>query len=463
MNKITSVEKTVLLPLALPILAEQILRLLMGTVNTLMLSRYSDDAVAAVGVSNQVLNVVIIAATMIASGAAVIINQNLGAGRDKEAHVISMNSLSISACVGLFFSAILITFAHPIIVGMGLQPGLRPDAIAYLRIVGYSCVIQFVSAMMTTHFRCRGDARKPMFVIAFNNCVNLAGCCMVVFRPFETPLSGVSGVAMIRLASEVLGLLLIGTLYARQGWLRDRRSLWHVRMDNLRLILRLGFLSGAEGISFSMGQLVTTGFLTAFGAVALSTKMYVQTVSSYTYLAGLSIGQATQIMSGHLLGAGRLDEADRFVKRSWRYILSCNVAFSMIMFLLAKPIIGLFTDAAQVLDLAKNLLLIDVFICMGRSFNHSFNYGLRSAGYVFVPMVVANSSIWLVNVGIGYVLSVVLGWGVFGIWVAQMLDEWIRGLFAMGFWLSKRWENSLIVKPVFINIKPTKNKRKSEH
>lgn len=435
-----------LLPLALPILVEQILRSLMGTVNTLMLSQYSDDAVAAVGVSNQVINIVIIASSMIASGAAVLINQHLGAKQEKEASAISMSSLFVSACVGLLFSLILIPLASPIIGGMGLEAALRPDAITYLRIVGGSCVIQFVSTMLATHFRCHGDAKKPMMVIVFTNLLNLLGCCIVVFRPFETPLHGVAGVAAVRLASELLGLGFMLFLYAKAGLLQNRRALLHPKISHLKAILRLGFFSGAEGVSFTLAQLITTSFLTGAGAVALSTKVYVQTVTNYTFLAGLSIGQASQIIAGHMLGAGKLESVSRFIKRSWFYILVCNLFFSGAVFLLSNPIIGLFSSNAEILVLAKQLLLIDIFTCAGRSMNHSFNYGLRSAGYVVNPMIVSTVSIWTISVGVGYLLTVPLGLGIFGVWIAAMLDEWIRGGIASFFWLTNRWKKSLLIK-----------------
>ena len=144
-----------LLPLALPILVEQLLRSLMGTVNTFMLSRLSDEASAAVGVANQILNVVIIAATMLASGTAVVINQNLGAGKNREAAQITMNSISVSALVGAVLSAVVLIFARSFVSLMGLQAGLVEDATVYLRIVGVSCVMQFISTMIAKHFRCR--------------------------------------------------------------------------------------------------------------------------------------------------------------------------------------------------------------------------------------------------------------------------------------------------------------------
>ena len=92
--------KISLFSLALPILIEQVLRNFLGTVNVLMLGNYSDDAVAAVGVANQVMNVVNITFTMLAAGAAVVINQSLGARRDEDAGMVSMNAVGVSVLLG---------------------------------------------------------------------------------------------------------------------------------------------------------------------------------------------------------------------------------------------------------------------------------------------------------------------------------------------------------------------------
>lgn len=437
-------KRMTLLTLAIPILLEQILRSLMGTVNTFMLSRFSDEASAAVGVANQILNVVIIASTMLASGAAVVVNQNLGAGKKREAAQITMNSVSVSAVIGFALSLFTVSLSGRLVRMMGLEENLIGDAAVYLRIVGISCVIQFVSAMIATHFRCRGKAQVSMLVIAFNNAVNLLGSFLVIEG--KLPVTGVAGIACVRLFSEAMGLLLIGGLFARQEWDLRRGDLLHIKGEYLKQIVSLGFMSGMEGVSFTLAQLVTTRFITALPTAVLSAKVYTQTINNYTYMAGLSIGQAAQILAGHLIGAGKTEEVYRFIRKSWLYIFLCNLAFSGGFFLCSSRLVGLFTDSAEIRDIARMLFFIDIFICAGRSLNHSFNYGLRSAGYVFWPMVIANTSIWIVSVGMGYVLTVPLGFGIVGLWAAQSADEWFRGLCAMMLWLKKKWVASVIVK-----------------
>ncbi len=439
----TPVKKMTVLSLAVPILVEQVLRNLMGTVNVFMLSNYSDDAVAAVGVANQIMNVVVIAFTMIAAGAAIVVNHALGAKRYGDGAAISMNAVTSTAGLGLLASAALLLFSGQFVKMVGLEAALVPDAVSYLRITGGAAVVLALSTMMSTIFRCYGNARVPMAVVILNNILNIAGTYLVIFRPFETPLTGVAGVAVVRAASECVGLLFQSVMMVRSRFGFRLHDLIRVRFANVRRIVSMGLMSGMEGISYTLGQVVTTGFLTAFGTAALSAKVYVQNVDYYAYVIGLAIGQATQIIAGHKMGAGDLDGAYRFVRRNWRYIALCNVVFGTLMFVLSPRLMSLFTTDPAIIALARQLFLVDIFIHAGRSFNHSFNYGLRSAGYVFWPMIIAVCSIWLCNVGLGYVFSTACGLGVIGLWLAQMTDEWVRGLSMMTLWLRRKWEKPL--------------------
>jgi putative MATE family efflux protein len=431
--------------LAVPIMIEQILRTLMGTVNTLMLSQYSDNAVAAVGISNQILNVVVMGAAMIASGTAIVLNQKLGAGKEKEAAELAMNSVGMALIAGAFMTLPLLLFARSFVTLTGLESSLIPDASSYLRIVGAASIFPFTATTLSVCFRCRGNTRTPMLVIVLSNTVNLIGSYIVIMRPFETPLEGVTGVAAVRVVSEGIGFLFLAALL-RCGVPNGRfRNLIHIRKQNLRTIARLGFLSGSDGVSYTLTQLFTISFLTAFGAIQLSTKVYVQTVNMYAHMAGFAVGQAAAIVSGHLLGAGRMDDARHLIRKVSRIVFLCNVLVSTLFFLLADPIMDVFTKNEAIVSLAKTLFLIDIFICSGRALNHSFNLGLRSAGYVFYPTLIASASMWLIGVGLGYTLSIGLGLGIVGLWLEQMSDEWLRGILSAILWMKGKWQKSLLI------------------
>ncbi|MBQ1504111.1 MAG: hypothetical protein IIZ49_01845, partial [Oscillospiraceae bacterium] len=100
------VKRLRLVPLAIPLLIEQVLRHLVGTVNVFMLSNVSDAVSGAVGVANQILDVVVIAFTLISAGGAIVINQTLGAKRYEEGAAISMNAVSASVALGAAISLV---------------------------------------------------------------------------------------------------------------------------------------------------------------------------------------------------------------------------------------------------------------------------------------------------------------------------------------------------------------------
>ena len=426
-----------LFSLTIPILIEQILRSLMGTVNTFILSRLSDDAAAAVGVANQILSVVNMGSTMLATGAVVLVNQAIGGRRDRDAAAITANSLLATGALGLFIGGFTLSFAVNIVTLMGLSGDLVGYAARYLRIVGGSCALQFLSGMLTSHFRCRGKAHVATFVVTLINTVNLIGSWLVVTgRSF---LSGVGGIATVRLIAEGFGLIALLFLFSREHWGLQASDLLRPSAMWLKRIIRIGFMTGMEGISYLTAQLLTIRFITGFPTASLSAKIYTQSINGYTYMAGHAVGLAAQILCGQLIGAGRIGEADRLMKKSWACVLGLNLGFSLLFYAFSGQLVGLFTRSTEIRAIARTLFLIDIVTCVGRSMNHSFNLGLYSAGYVFWPMVICISSIWLVQVGCGYLLTVPAGLGVVGVWIGQALDEWCRGIAATTLWLRKKW------------------------
>ena len=429
------------LRIAVPIFLEQILKSLMGTVNTFMVSRISDSASAAVGVTSQILNVVMVASFMMSTGTAILENQMIGAGRKEDTARLMMNSIALSAMIGAAVSAATVIFSRQLVHAMGLAEELVADGEVYLRTVGLTCMFQFVSAMVSTHLRCHGKAVEPLIVIIVNNVINFAGCLMVLegWLPFE----GVRGIGVSRFAAETCGVILIIIMFMRQKWGQKIRDLFLPDGRMLGQLLKYGLMSGTEGICYMTAQLVTTRFITGFPTAVLSAKVYTQSVNNYAYMSGNAIGQAAQIVSGQYIGAGKKEDAYRFIRRAWVAVFVMNIIGSSLFLLFSDSIIGIFTESAEIKSIAKTLFLVDIITCAGRSMNHSFNFGLRSSGHVFWPMLIAAVSIWTFDVGLGYLLAIVMGIGVTGIWIAQATDEWIRGLLAAFQWEKKLWMKGL--------------------
>lgn len=122
--------------LAGPIFVETLLVMMLGAVDTFMLSRHSDSSVAAVGLVNQLLNLVFIVFEVISLGTSILCSQYLGAKmRDRMIQTVGV-SLLFNTCSGLIISAFLYFFAEEILLMMGMRPDILPDGLAYMRTVG---------------------------------------------------------------------------------------------------------------------------------------------------------------------------------------------------------------------------------------------------------------------------------------------------------------------------------------
>ncbi len=429
-----------ILRISVPILIEDVLRTLMGTVNTFTLSRVSDSASAAVGVTNQILNVVLLVSVMMSAGVGIIENQAIGAGDKREGSRIMMNSLTLAALFGVVCSSLTVIFSDGLVSFMGLSPELHADGATYLRIVGASCLFQFLGTMLSTHFRCHGSALIPTVIVVISNVINFIGSSMVLNG--KLGIAGVKGIAVMRLVSEILSTVMLLIVFIPQKWGQRAGDLFRIDGKLAGRLLGVGVMSTMERVCFIIAQMLTTRFITGLPLEVLSAKVYVQTISEYPNQFGVSIGRAAQILSGHLIGAGKEDEAYKLIRKSYLLALCFDVPGCLLCRAFADSLVGLFTSSAEILRISKVLLTIDIITGAARSLNHSFSFGLKSAGYVFRPMIINFFSIWLINVGFGYMCTIPWGLGIVGLWIGQSSEEWFRGLMNAFQWEKKYWQKS---------------------
>ena len=204
-------------------------------------------------------------------------------------------------------------------------------------------------------------------------------------------------------------------------------------------ILKVGVPGGVSSLSYSLSQVVSTSILGVLGTVALSAKVYISSIVFYVYVVGMALGLSTSILMGWMTGAKEYDKAYRLNQQVLKLAVSLNIVLSVLLFLFYKPVLGLFTRNAEIIGIARTVLFIDIFVEIGRAFNHVEDNSLRGAGDVMFPMVVSVVSCWLMSILFSYILGIRLGLGLAGCWIAFMLDELFRGLSFWKRFRSKKW------------------------
>ena len=157
----------------------------------------------------------------------------------------------------------------------------------------------------------------------------------------------------------------------------------------------------------------------------------------------MAIAQATQIIIGYLVGAGRLNEVGRKVWNCVFISIAVSVGLTGIIYFNSDLIFGIFTNDPQILALAKEIVFVEFALEVGRSVNIAMTRTLVATYDVNVPVIAGVLSAWGIAVGVGYLLGVQWGWGLVGIWIAMAADELIRaGVFILRF-ISGVWRQKL--------------------
>ncbi|WP_026690318.1 MATE family efflux transporter [Alteribacter aurantiacus] len=443
----TTRKKLTLFALTWPIFIEIFLHMLMGNADTLMLSQYDDNAVAAVGVSNQLMSVIIVMFGFVATGTTILIAQYLGAKKDLEASRIAVVSLVANLAFGLILSAVLFLLGPSLLQLMNLPPELMDTALMYLRIVGGFAFVQALIMTAGAVIKSHGFTRDAMWITLGMNVLNVIGNYLFIFGPMGFPELGATGVAISTAASRTIGLVvLMVVLYKRvNGELPFSYLFQAFPRTEMKQLMKIGIPSAGEHLSYNMSQVVITMFVASMGTIELTTRVYAINIMMFAFLFAFAIGQGTQIIVGHLVGEGKLEEAyQRCLKSLWiGFGVSLGAASLFAVF--RENLLSIFTDNPQIIELGGMLLLLTIILEPGRAFNLIVINCLRAAGDVKYPVYIGILSMWGVSVTISYTAGIVLGLGLVGIWIALIADEWLRGLLMLRRWKKGEWKRMSFV------------------
>lgn len=437
-----------LFSLAWPIFIETALFMLLGLVDVLVLSRFDDLAAASVNTANQAVSIITIVFTVISGASAVLISQNLGAKKRENASRIAALSISFNLALGLAVGIIILLFSRNILSFIGAKGKVLDFASLYLSVVGGFLFLQSTMNAMSVIVRNHGMTKISMLVTVGMNLLNTSLDIILVLGLFGFPRLGVLGVAIATVISKAIGVIVLGIfLFKKIEHPSIFMLLKPIPLDDIRDMFRIGVPSALETFLYNLSQLVITSIVLNFlTQTELITKTYVNNITMFFYLFSVAIGQASQIITGHLVGAERMDEAYTKGLRAYHCALAISMSVCLIGVLFRSVLLGLFTDDRAVIELGSNIMLINIAIEFGRTTNLVLIASLRGAGDVYFPTGCAIFSMWAISVAGSYLLAVVFGMGIYGLWVAIAVDECLRGLMMIWRWRSGKWKTKRVIK-----------------
>ena len=412
--------------------------MLLSTVNTAVLSGYSEDAVAATGAVAPLINLFSLFFSVVAIGSTVVISNHIGSENLPRAAKTVTCSFALCVSFGAILGILFSVFAEPTVRLMKLEGTVLDEAVTYFRIRMAALVISAASSILLAILRCFGHPRSTVVAGVVANICNLLLSVYVVYYATYAPILGVTGIAWSVVISQVVSLSIAVYCFVRAAipWK------WPTWREVPRLsfdVLRIGIPTGISSGSFTLSQVITNIFVAQLGPVALSAKVYYTNILSYAYLFSVNVGNANALLVGRLCGAGEIDHANRLNRAVVKVTIAVNLAISLGILFLYRPLLSIFTDNPWIITTAVGIFLVDIVTEQARAVSQIYEYALRAAGDVMFSFKVLLVSCWVFSVGLAYVLCIPLGWGLIGCWIGLALDETVRAVSTVYRWRTGKW------------------------
>lgn len=430
-----------------PIFVETLLFMLLGSMDIFILGKYSDDAVGAVGIVNQIINMLNLLFAIITAGTTIICSQYIGAKKkDEDIMKLIGTSFIINVFLGGAISLIILVFSKFILQCMNVAPEFMAYSIQYIKIVGGFIIVQAIINTFTSVIRSFGLTKICMYTTFVMNIFNIILNYILVFGKFGAPSLGVGGSATATVISKILGSIFLGYYLLKKTLPNfSFKYLKKIEKKEFKNILHMGLPAAGENMSYSLAKLVATVILTHLSVAAVTTNSYINNICLFIFIFSVSIGQGSAIIVGRLVGKESLEEAYKLCFSSLKKAFIVSTILGIIVAFFAREIFGIFTSNEEILALGASVLFINAFLEPGRTFNLVIINCLRACGDVRFPVYVGICSMWTIGVGLAYVFSIVLGLGMPGMWIALAIDEWLRGIIMYFRWRSKKWHGKSVI------------------
>lgn len=423
-----------------PIFIELTLQMLVGNMDQMMVSQYSQNSVGAIGNANQILNVLLLTFSVISMASTILVSQYLGSGNQRRVAETYTIAIVVNLAFSLIVSVILVGFHEPIYRLMQVPDALMEESSQYISTIGSCISLQAIFLTFSAFFRSNAWMKESMYVSVAINLLNIAGNAILI------PRIGVVGAAISSNISRLLGVVLIVFIFARKSPIRiSLRYLKPFPRRQLKSLLAIGLPSGGESLSYNMTQIVIMSFANTFGTVTINTKVYASMFAMLSFLYASAIGQAQQIVVGYFIGAKMYDDAYHGVRRTLRSAVGVSLCISLLLFAGSNLIFGIFTSDPQVIALGRIIMGIEVVLEFGRAMNIVLVRALQGTGDIKFPTLIGVLCQWGIAVGGSFLFGIVFQWGLVGIWAAMALDECTRGIIFLIRWKSGKWRTKGLI------------------
>lgn len=369
-----------------PILIGTFFQQLYNTVDTIVVGQYvGTSALAAVGTTSTLINLLLGFFVGVSSGATVIISQFFGAGDAKNVSKAVHTSMALALAGGLAIMVLGLLTARPSLVMLGVPQEIMGDALTYVNVYYCGIIASMIYNVGTGILRAIGDSRMPLYVLMVCCLVNIVLDLLFVLA-FHW---GVFGVAIATVLSQVVSavLIMVRLMLTRESYRVEIRK---IRFDRgiLRNVIRIGLPAGLQSVLYSVSNLVVQASINSFGTDAIASWAAIGKIDGFIWMVMNAFGIAVTTFAGQNFGARQYDRMKRCTRVGLGMCLGTIIALSALLFIFRYQLLMFFTGDAEVVNIGAQFYLVLAPSYFTFVFIEILSGAIRGAGEALQPMLI---------------------------------------------------------------------------
>lgn len=417
-----------LVALIIPLIIEQLLAVLVGMADSIMIANVGEAAVSGVSLVDQIMVLLINIFAALATGGAVVAGQYLGHRRQELACESATQLVWFVTLCAVVITVIVYAGKYVILHGIfgRIEADVMHHADVYLMIVTMSIPFMAMYNAGAAIFRAMGNSRVSMNVSVIMNIINVAGNALLIYGFHR----GAEGVAIPTLVSRMVAAVIIIVLLCDEKLTLHIKRSWHYRIDwsHVKKILSVGVPNGLENSMFQLGKILVLSLVSSFGTYAIAANAVGNAIALFQILPGMAINLAVTTVIARCVGAGDYEQVRYYNKKLMlithigMILMVCGV-FSMLPFIVRAY--NLSDAAAQATRQIIYFHGISAVLIWPSAFTLPATF--RASGDVKACMYISIFSMWVFRIIFSFILGKYMHMGIFGVWVAMVIDWAFRG------------------------------------
>ena len=415
-----------LIDYSLPAVFENILQTSVGFVDSVLIAKISLVAVSAVSLVNGVMAVYQAVFIALAVAVATVVSIAAGARASKAVSENVRQSIALSLMVGVILSLLSLVLAHPILRAMGASGDILQQGIIFFRVIAGTSVLIVLMTVLGQLIRTAGQTRTPLTINLIVNILNFCLDFILIFGLFGFPRLGILGAGIGTALSRLIGVGLLfhklqQTSHRLQGPIFSRDQ----HIFKTEIVKRALPIMG-ERLMMRLGDIVIFVIIIAYGSKVFAGNAIGETITAYNYLPAFGFATGASILIARAYCAKDHLEIRKLTKTSFVMTAIISTLVGGIIFAFSTFILNFFTFDAVAVSAAQVVILISFVsepIVAGVII---YTAALQAMGDAKTPFYATMCGMWVIRIGIAWLLGTAFGWGIWGVWIATVLDNIFR-------------------------------------